>query len=128
MIPAPEQAQLPGNIRSLLDQHAAQLPQQTMQRLAAARGRAVEHALQDRHRKECRSGWFSATISASGLAAAFAVALWIFQPADHNGPAINDWDIAATNEELELRENWEFYEWLDSLEQSRITTREGRFA
>ena len=128
MTPAPEQAQLPDNIRSLLDQHAAQLPRQTVQRLAAARERAVEHALQDRHRKESPSGWFSATIGASGLAAAFAVTLWIFNPADHNGPAIDDWDVAATNEELELMENWEFYEWLDSLEQSRSITREGRFA
>ena len=92
--------------KELLDEQVAQLDQPVVDRLRQARREAIEAGP-----KPVRMLW------AGGLAAAcvglLAVSLWIWQPAGpHPIPDPEDLEILASEEDLDLYEDLEFYSWL----------------
>jgi hypothetical protein len=92
-------------IRQQLDREAGQLDELTVARLRAARLRALETAGRP-HRR-----WLALLGTAAVAAIVVAVLYWQ-QPVTLPG-AIDDLDIVATGDDMELLEDLDFYDWLD---------------
>ena len=95
-------------VKAHLDQHADDIDELTVARLRAARMQALEH-----QPRRARS-WLPMTGLATAAAAVLAVLLW-----QQGGglPAGEDaWEILASGEDLELIEEWEFYDWLEDIQ------------
>lgn len=104
---------LPAFARQQLQQHANKLDDITGARLRAARKRALAAT-------PARSQplWLPAGLAASTVAALLALTLWQGEPLVNPDPLNGDWEQIATSDDLELIEQLEFYEWLESLEHS----------
>lgn len=93
-------------VRQQLDARVAGLDELTLARLRAARRRALA-AQRDtvRHR-----------VPAFGLATAAAAVLALLLWQHDGAPPLpaEDWDIAISGDDLDLIEEYEFYEWLDT--------------
>jgi len=97
--------------KNVLDQSLENMDTLTSSRLAAARRRAVEAA--ESSRVHHRSFWYVAV--PSGAAASILLAVVLLGPWSGNSQAPNVWEdleILASDENLEMYENLEFYSWL----------------
>ena len=102
---SPREDRLAERIRQQLDREAGQLDELTVARLRTARLRALEQARRPRHR------WL-AMLGTAAVAAVVAAVLYWQSPVNLPG-AIDDLDIVATGDEMELFEDLDFYDWLD---------------
>ncbi len=100
-------------VRAELERSAADLDGETVERLRRARLAAVEAAAPG------KKYWFAVPrwVAAGGLAvfAAFALALslWLAIPRQTQMTAqVEDMDILANHEHLDIYENMDFYRWL----------------
>jgi hypothetical protein len=93
------------NVRRQLDAQADGLDELTVARLRAARKRALAS-----HRAGQR--WLPAFGVATAAAALLALLLWQ-SPSAPLLPA-EDWEIVVSGDDLDLIEEYEFYEWLDA--------------
>ena len=94
-----------------LDRHADQLDELAVARLRAVRKAALEQPARSSF------AWLPLTGLAGAAAALLAAVIWYQQPADM--PVISDdWDVLAASEELELIEELEFYDWLETTQSS----------
>ncbi len=98
-------------VREALDRSVASLDERTAERLRLARLNAVEAAARPR--------WFGVPRwAAAGTISAFAVlvlalSLWLAVPRQNTQVAqVEDMDILAAHEHLEVYENMDFYRWL----------------
>lgn len=118
--PGPEQGSWLQQARQLLDAEVEQFDYALRSRLNQARQSALATLAPVRHQRWDR--WIAGAVAA-GLATALAVQLW-WQPASL-APAADDLlasDVAeldaellvASDDQLELYENLEFYAWLQS--------------
>ena len=97
--------------RRQLDRHADRVDELTSARLRAMRKTALEQKPRSVFK------WLPATAVATVAAAVVAVVLWYQNPAD---PSVfrEDWEALASSEELELIEELEFYDWLETTHSS----------
>lgn len=102
---SPQQDRLAERIRQQLERDAGQLDELTVARLRAARKRALEPARRPRQR------WLALLVTATVAAVVAAVLYW--QPPVALPGAIDDLDIVATGDDMELYEDLDFYDWLD---------------
>jgi len=102
----PQHERFVGAVRKHLDAQAAGLDAHTVARLRAAR----RHAL-DAHRAGVRR-WVPAFAVASAAAVLLALLMWQ-SPSAPPLPA-EDWEIVVSGDDLDLIEEYEFYEWLDA--------------
>ncbi|MGD2112479.1 MAG: DUF3619 family protein [Gammaproteobacteria bacterium] len=94
-------------VRQGLEAQAAGLDELTLARLRAARRRAVAA------RKPAGRHWrVPAFGAASAAAVLFAVLLWQSPSAPPLAP--EDWELVVSGDDLDLIEEYEFYEWLDA--------------
>jgi ferric-dicitrate binding protein FerR (iron transport regulator) len=100
-----EDNQLAERIRQQLDQQADALDELTVARLRAARMRALEKARHPRRR------WLPVLGSAVAAALVLAMLVW-HQPVELPG-TLDDLDIVASGDDLDMIEDLEFYDWLD---------------
>jgi len=93
-----------------LERSARELDPETLTRLAQARARALERAGRRTHPRIWLLG--------GGLASASAAALaWLLlSPSVEPGPAlvVEDLELLSSTESLELLQDLDFYEWLES--------------
>ena len=94
-------------VRQHLDQHAEQVDELTSARLKAMRKTALQQ------KPGWSFNWLPLTAMTSAAAAILAVAIWYQNPAD---PTVfsEEWEALASSEELELIEDLEFYDWLET--------------
>ena len=97
--------------RKQLDRHADQLDELTVARLRAARKAALDSPAR------LSFTWLPLTGLAGVAAALLAVVIWYRQPDDIPLTG-DDWDVLAASDELELIEDLEFYDWLESTQSS----------
>jgi hypothetical protein len=98
--------------RSTLEQSAAELDAATRSRLNRARQAALTEA--GRWRRSTALLWPAALAMASALAVAVVL---VRQPETAAGAlpvAVEDFDVIAAQDSLELYEDLEFYAWLDA--------------
>ncbi len=100
-----EENRLTDQIRQRLDQQADALDELTVARLRAARLRALGQAKRPHHR------WWP--LLGSALAAALVVAILVWQQPVELPGALDDLDIVASGDDLDMIEDLEFYDWLD---------------
>ncbi len=98
-------------VRQRLDEQADGLDELTLARLRAARARALEQ-----HGRSSARSWWPAIGMAAAVALVAAVMLWPSAP--HLPAAADDWELLAAGDELELIEDIEFYDWLDTTQSS----------
>ena len=103
-------------VRAQLDDDARDLDAATASRLNRARQHALDVGLTQRQR---RWNWFPYALAAS-MAAVLALTVMLRVPeqpqvpvAAEAAPTVDDLDLLAGTEELELIENLEFYAWLE---------------
>jgi len=94
-------------VRQTLDQHADAVDEVTAARLAAIR----RNALDARPR---RTHWLPAAAWSAVAASVLTVALLLNQDADLPGMDLDVLELVAQSEDLELIEELDFYDWLDS--------------
>jgi hypothetical protein len=121
--PTPDETSLPHKAKLLLERYAQQLEPATVARLHLARQQALEAAQTAR---QSYWHWVPAGALALGLAGTLTFLVILEQPAVQPPPQGQDWEIIAAGEDWELLEDWEFYEWLGSLEQSRLNNQDGQ--
>lgn len=108
--------------KSKLQQHAEQLDELTTARLRAARKRALDTEPHGQH-----LFWLPASVTASALAVLLTITLWQGEPAVDQHVINGEWEQVATSEDLDLVEELEFYQWLETLEQSAKPQRANQF-
>lgn len=94
------------SIRQQLDAQADGLDELTVAHLRAARRRALSV------RRDAGRRWWPAFGVATAAAALLALLLWQ-SPGAPPLPA-EDWEITLSGDDLDLIEEYEFYEWLDT--------------
>ena len=94
-------------VRQTLDQHADAVDEVTAARLAAIR----RNALDSRSR---RPHWLPAAAWSAVAASVLTVALFLNQGTDLPGIDLDALELVAQSEDLELIEELDFYDWLDS--------------
>ena len=101
----PKEQHFVAAVRRELDAQADGLDELTLARLHAARRRALAVRPAGARRRS----------AAFGLATAAAVLLAVLLWQSPSAPPVpsEDWDIVVTGDDMELMENYEFYEWLD---------------
>lgn len=101
-------------LRGALDEGAETLDDATLARLQHARRQALQQGGQQRG--PISTGWIARWIPATGLAAAMAVlvatTLWMAIP-QMDLPSVEEIELLTSNENLELLDELEFYQWLD---------------
>lgn len=104
-----------GKLKGVLDEGAESLDDATLVRLQHARRQALRQGGQQRGRP-ITAGWIARWIPATGLAAAMAVlvatTLWMAIP-QMDLPSVEEIELLTSNENLELLDELEFYQWLD---------------
>ncbi len=123
--PVDEQpGQFEQHTRKLFDGQVASLDARTLSRLNRARQVALDVARKDRI---VLPRWL---MPAGSVAALALVAVVTFQyvhvapPIDSNGPgvsAMEDMEIIASNEELDLLQDVDFYDWVDTADSESET-------
>ncbi|VAW75002.1 hypothetical protein MNBD_GAMMA15-2254 [hydrothermal vent metagenome] len=94
-------------VRKTLDDSAEAIDDITAARLAAARRNALDARPQ-------RSHWLPAAAFSAVAASALTVALLLNQGSDLPGIDADALELAAQPEDMELIEELDFYDWLDS--------------
>ena len=94
------------SVRQHLDAQADDLDELTVARLRAARRRALAT------HKPAGKYWLPAFSVATAAAALLAVLLW--QSPSAPPLPLEDWEIVVSGDDMELIEEYEFYEWLDA--------------
>lgn len=95
-------------VKRHLDAEVGDLDELTVARLRAARLRALESA------PRRQPFWLPALGTATVAALVMTVMLWPAAP-ELQSP-LDDWDIVAAQEPLDLIDEYEFYEWLEAAE------------
>jgi len=111
-----EHDSLQNGARRLLDASVAGLDAATRSRLNQARQRAL--AGHTRRRPILGSGWGGGWalggVAASVCVMVIAYALWQGQPAGQPYDALADLEVLTADDQIDLYEDLDFYEWLDS--------------
>jgi hypothetical protein len=95
-------------VKHKLDAQADGLDERTLAKLRAARMCALDEA------PERGWHWMPALGTATAMAMVLAVLLW---PSTSEVPGmLDDWEIVASQDDLEMIEEFEFYEWLEATE------------
>ncbi len=100
--------------RSALDASVRALDAHTLSRLHSARSRAVEAA--DRLPSWLTPGWLLPTgaFASAALVVVIGSVLWMSNPLDNYGvTAREESEIVASDENLEIATDFDFYRWLD---------------
>jgi hypothetical protein len=102
--------------RQLFDAGAASLDAHTLSRLNQARHTALDAARKDR---VVMPHWLMPAGSAAAMALVAVVTVQYMRDAPHaevntSVNALEDMDIIASNEELDLLQDVDFYDWLDA--------------
>ncbi len=105
--------ELQGFAREQLERHAAQLDDATRRRLRTQRQEALQ-ARPPRH-TPWHTPWMSAAVVGTLV---LAVALFLWQSPDTRQEQAPPAAMAQSDEH-DLMENWEFYEWLETVELSQ---------
>jgi len=92
--------------RQQLDEQADALDELTLARLRAARKRALDTAP--------KRDWYWIPAFGTAIAVALALAVLIWPSNSQLPGALDDWEIVASQDDLELIEEFEFYEWLEA--------------
>jgi hypothetical protein len=101
-----EQQRFVEAVKRQLDTQSEALDELTLARLRAARKRALEAGTGRRRY------WLPALGTATAAVLALAFLLW---PASRELPVtLDDWEIVASQDDLELIEEYDFYEWLEA--------------
>lgn len=98
-------------VRNTLDQHADALDEVTAARLAAARRNALEA-------RPRRTHWLPVAALSAVAASILTVALLLNQDISLPGSDPDALELVAQSEDLELIEELDFYDWLDSTQAS----------
>jgi len=98
-------------VRQTLDQHAEALDEVTAARLAAIRRDALDARPQRTH-------WLPVAALSAVAASVLTVTLLLNQNADLPGIDMDTLELVAQSEDLELIEELDFYDWLDSTQAS----------
>lgn len=105
-----DEEQFVKEIKAQLDRQAESLDSRTLTRLRQARAAAQAEG--------AKRGWRWQPAAAFASVAVLAAAIWIAMPAGHDGTprlaALDDLELLATNDDLELYEEIEFYQWLET--------------
>lgn len=114
MIDRDREQELALRARTALDESIDALDGETVARLASARRRALGF-----ERRRSRPALVAAGgLLAATLALAIGVSWWTRSSAElaavESPEALEDLELLAANEELDLYENLEFYEWLEA--------------
>lgn len=94
-------------VRQTLDQHADAVDEVTAARLAAIRRNALDAGSRRAH-------WLPAAAWSAVAASVLTVALLLNQDADLSGIDLDALELVAQSEDLELIEELDFYDWLDT--------------
>ena len=103
-------------VLGMLDEDLAELDGRIAERLAAARQSALRRA-PERARARMRPFWVPAGAFAVAVLAA-VVLLRVPPAADPGREALFDLEVLSANEQLEMLENLDFYQWLASDDQA----------
>ncbi len=110
-----DEQQFVSRIREALDQSAEQLAPGGRARLSRMRHEAVTR--QAERRAPRRSWRWAAGLAAASAAAVLMLILPLNRPAEKTPlAAIDDMEILASSDPLEIYEDMEFYSWLSDLE------------
>jgi len=107
-----DQDKLVREARRLLDASVEGLDAASRSRLNRARQQAL--AAHTRRRPAWSSSWALGGVAASLGVMVLAFALWQGQPAEQPYDALSDLELLTASDQIELYEELEFYEWLDS--------------
>jgi len=100
-------------VREALDRDVTELDSQTTDRLRRIRVAAVEQAGAARPRWFAVHRWTTAGGIAAFAVLVVAVSLWVSQPRRIQPPGqVDDIEILAAREHLDIYEDMEFYRWL----------------
>jgi len=100
-------------VRGTLDRSVAELDNRTAERLRRMRLAAVELAGTEKPRWFAVRRWVTAGGIAAYAALVLAVSVWVTVPKQVQPPGqVEDIEILAANEHLDIYENMEFYRWL----------------
>lgn len=97
--------------RALFDESVERLDARTRSKLTQARNRALDEV-----KKGARRRWIWAPAGGFAVAAVLAVGVVLWQdrtPQQPGAAAIEDLEIVADSENIELLQDVEFYAWLD---------------
>jgi anti-sigma-K factor RskA len=110
-LPDPIDARLEQRSKSLLDQSAEDLDARTRSRLTQARHAALEELRRSRRSPV----WRWAPVAAMAAVAAVMIAMPVRDGSRQESPTLllEDFDLVADSENLELLQDVEFYAWLD---------------
>ena len=98
-----------GLAKQHLDESAEHLPQETASRLRAARYEALHHS----HKQALSWGWPAWGGLATTCLVILSLSLWWNGPTNEILiPAVEDLDLLASTEPLDLYEELDFYDWL----------------
>lgn len=107
-----EHDRLPAGAQRLLDTSVAGLDAATRSRLNQARQRAL--AARGRRAPVWTPGWALGGVAASVCVVVLAFVLWQGQPAGQPYDALADLEVLTASDQIDLYEDLDFYEWLDS--------------
>jgi len=100
-------------VRGALDRSVTELDNRTAERLRRIRLAAVEQAGTEKPRWFAVHRWVTAGGIAAFAAVVLAVSVWITVPRQIRPPGqVEDIEILAATEHLDIYENMEFYRWL----------------
>ena len=108
----PDETELERKARALFEDNVERLDARTRSRLTQARNRALDEVKKGAARRR----WIWAPAGGLALAAVVSVALWsggLRSGGDTAPLALEDIDIVADSENLEMLEDVEFYTWLE---------------
>lgn len=112
--------QLEDRARALFEDSVERLDARTRSKLTQARNRALDEATKGAARRR----WIWAPAGGFALAAIVAVVMWsggLRSGAEPDSLALEDIDIVADSENLEMLEDVEFYTWLEDAAPDRQT-------
>jgi len=107
-----ERDTLQAGVRRVLDASVAGLDAASRSRLTQARHRALE--ARGRQRSPWAAGLALGGVAASVGVLVIAYALWQGQVPAQSYEALADLEVLTAGDQIELYEDLEFYEWLDS--------------
>jgi len=111
--------------RQELDYSIQNLDQQTLAKLKAARKNAVDIVAKNNAKQGgwdwISNGWLLPVggLATTAFAVTMTVSIWLIEPNELDQLSPEDIEVLSANEDYELFDELEFYQWLDDEKQSR---------